>query len=100
MKSNMPAQKNFSQVPTQNKIQRSVFNRSHTHKSTFDSGWIVPFYVDEIIPGDSMDLKANIFGRLSSPLEFPIMDNIHLDTFYFFVPNRLISDVVLMFHRP
>lgn len=92
MKSVMPAQHNFSQAPSINNKQRSVFNRSHGHKSTFNSGDLVPFIVDEILPGDSIDLKANIFGRLSSTFEFPIMDNLHLDTFYFFVPNRILWD--------
>ena len=79
MKSNMPPQKDFSKVPSIGGIQRSVFNRTHTHKTTFDAGLLVPFYVDEIVPGDSQDVKANIFARLSSPLDHPIMDNIHLD---------------------
>ena len=84
----MPAQKDFSANPS---VQhpRSVFNRSHTHKSTFDVDDIVPFYCDEILPGDSQTLNANIFARLSSTMGHPIMDNLHLDTFYFFVPNRI-----------
>ena len=90
MKSNMPPQKNFSKVPEIRGVQRSVFNRTHTHKSTFDTGKLVPFYVDEILPGDSQDVKANIFARLSSSLEFPIMDNLHMDTFFFFVPFRIL----------
>ncbi len=93
MQSNMPAQKNFAQVPSiRGGIQRSVFNRSHTHKTTFESGQLVPFYHDEILPGDSQTLEAQIFCRLSSPLDFPIMDNLHVDTFFFFVPNRIIWD--------
>lgn len=88
----MPPQKNFAKFPQIDNIQRSVFNRSHGHKSTFDSGFLVPFFVDEILPGDTQDVKANIFARLSSALDFPIMDNIFLDTFFFFVPNRLLWD--------
>lgn len=91
MKSNMPAQKDFAQAQISG-TQRSVFNRSHGHKSTFNQGELIPFYADEIIPGDSQDLKANIFARLSSALEFPIMDNIHLDTFFFFIPLRILWD--------
>lgn len=89
--SNMPAQKNFSVVP-QAQIQRSVFNRSHARKQTFNSDQLVPILVDEVLPGDSFDLRANLFARLSSSMEFPIMDNLHLDTFFFFVPNRIIWD--------
>ncbi len=92
MKSNMPPQKDFSKVPSIGGIQRSVFNRSHSHKTTFDTGDIVPFYIDEILPGDSQTVNANVFCRLSSSLDFPIMDNLHVDTFYFFVPNRILWD--------
>lgn len=78
----------FSQVP---KVQmpRSVFDRSHAHKTTFNSGYLVPFYTDEMLPGDTFNAKATLFARLATPI-FPIMDNIYLDTFYFFVPNRLV----------
>lgn len=91
MRSNMPAQKNFSQYPQISK-PRSVFNRSHSHKSTFNVNELVPFLIDEILPGDSVDLKSNIFARLSSTLDFPIMDNIHLDVFHFFCPSRILWD--------
>lgn len=87
----MPAQKDFSANPQMSK-PRSVFNRSHSHKSTFNVDDLVPFYVDEILPGDSQEVRANIFARLSSTLQHPIMDNIHLDTFYFFVPYRILWD--------
>jgi len=86
----MPPQKDFAKFPRLDNVQRSVFNRSHTHKTTFDAGKLIPFYVDEVLPGDTQDLNANIFARLSSALDFPIMDNIHLDTFFFYVPNRLL----------
>lgn len=90
MRSNMPPQKDFSMVPQISGQRRSVFNRSHTHKSTFFGGELIPFLVDEVLPGDSMDVKATLFARLSAPLTNPIMDNIHLDTFYFFVPFRIL----------
>jgi len=80
--------KKFSQIPPP-QIQRSVFNRTHGHKTTFDAGYLYPIFVDEILPGDTMALKANIFARLLT-LEFPIMDNIFIDTHWFFVPNRLV----------
>lgn len=79
---------NFAQVPAP-KIQRSVFDRSHGYKTTFDAPYLVPFFVDEILPGDTMRLQASILARLAT-LVFPIMDNLFLDTFYFFVPNRLV----------
>lgn len=70
-------------------VPRSTFNRQASHKTTFDAGYLVPFYVDEVLPGDSFKLRATIFARLSTPI-FPIMDNMHLETFYFFVPYRLV----------
>lgn len=80
--------RSFSKIPAP-QIQRSVFNRTHGHKTTFNAGYLIPFFVDEILPGDTMSLNAQIFARLST-LIFPIMDNVFLDTFYFFVPNRLV----------
>lgn len=70
-------------------IQRSVFNRSHDYKTTFDSGYLIPFFVDEVLPGDSFKLNCSIFCRLATPI-VPFMDNLYLETFFFFVPNRLV----------
>lgn len=81
--------KDFSRIPGAQLPQRSVFNRTHGYKTTFDAGYLIPFLVQEILPGDSISLMTHIFARLSTMI-FPIMDNIHLDTFYFFVPNRLV----------
>lgn len=78
----------FSQIPRA-QISRSVFDRSHGWKSTFDSGYLVPFLVDEVLPGDSYKVKFNFLARLSTPV-VPTMDNLFLDTFYFFVPYRLL----------
>lgn len=78
----------FSQIPRA-QISRSVFNRSHGWKSTFDSGYLVPFLVDEVLPGDSYKVKFNFLARLSTPI-VPTMDNLFVDTFYFFVPYRLL----------
>jgi hypothetical protein len=86
MKSVMSHQ--FSQVPKV-EIQRSSFDRSHGFKTTFDSGYIVPIFVDEALPGDTFNLRATTFARLSTPLH-PFMDNLYADVFFFFVPNRLI----------
>jgi len=81
---------NFSQAPS---IQapRSSFDRSHGHKFTMDAGWLVPFYWDDVLPGDTFNMKTTAFARLATPL-FPIMDNIFIDTHFFFVPYRLIWD--------
>lgn len=79
----------FSQVPKVS-LPRSVFNRSHGYKTTFDCDYLIPFYVDEILPGDTLNLKASMLLRLNSQALRPFMDNAWVDTFYFFVPNRLL----------
>lgn len=81
----------FSRVPTID-IPRSSFDRSHGHKTTFDADQLVPILVDDIIPGDTFTVNANIFARLTSPTVLPVMDNMFLDTFFFFVPYRLLWD--------
>jgi len=78
----------FSRIPGP-RMERSSFDRSHGHKTTFDAAYLVPFWVDEILPGDTISLQATMFARLATPV-FPVMDNLFLDSFYFFVPNRLI----------
>lgn len=83
-------QHSFSQVPKAT-IPRSKFNRSHGYKTTFDAGYLVPFYVDEALPGDTMNVGTTAFARLATPLH-PVMDNIHVDTFFFAVPLRLVWD--------
>ncbi len=80
----------FAMIPSA-QIPRSVFDRSHGYKTTFDSGYLIPFYVDEVLPGDTHTLKANLFARLATPI-VPFMDNVYLETFFFFVPNRLVWD--------
>lgn len=80
----------FAMVPRKD-IPRASFKIQHALKTTFDAGLLVPIYVDEILPGDSMSLQATIFARLATPIT-PVMDNLHLDTFWFFVPNRLVWD--------
>jgi hypothetical protein len=72
-------------------IPRSKFDCQSTHKTTFDAGYLVPVYVDEVLPGDTFNLNMTAFARLATPL-YPIMDNLHLESFFFFVPNRLIWD--------
>lgn len=80
----------FSQVPKA-EIPRSKFNRSHGYKTTFDSGFLVPIFVDEVLPGDTYNLRPTLFSRLAT-LIAPVMDNLYLDTFFFFVPERLVFD--------
>ena len=82
--------KDFSRVPKVN-IERSVFNRDHGLKTTMDSGYLVPIFVDEALPGDTFQLDATGFGRLATPIN-PFMDNMYIETFFFAVPNRLIWD--------
>lgn len=78
----------FSMIPSAN-IRRSRFNRSFTHKTTFNAGYLVPFLVDEVLPGDTFSVKSTVFARMATPI-YPLMDDLYLDTFYFFVPNRLV----------
>jgi len=70
-------------------IPRSAFDLSHTHKTTFKGGALVPIFVDEILPGDHLRLKLHAFVRLATPI-VPAMDNLWLESFFFFVPNRLV----------
>ena len=81
---------NFTQVPDAN-IKRSVFDRSHGHKTTFDAGELTPIYVDEALPGDTFRLNLTAFARIATPIK-PIMDNLILESFFFAVPNRLLWD--------
>lgn len=80
----------FAMIPRAD-IPRSTFDSQKAYKTTFDAGFLVPVYVDEILPGDTVRLNMTSFTRLATPL-FPIMDNMHLDSFFFFVPNRLVWD--------
>lgn len=81
-------QHDFSLSP-QNQVPRSSFKRSHTVKTTLDAGRLVPFYIDEVYPGDTFNCKATLFGRMATPI-VPAMDNAYMDTFFFFVPYRLL----------
>jgi hypothetical protein len=70
-------------------IPRSKFDVQSAHKTTLDSGYLVPVYVNEVLPGDTFNFKMTAFARMATPI-YPIMDNMKLDSFFFFVPNRLI----------
>jgi len=78
----------FSMVP-EAEIQRSSFDRSHGLKTTFDAGYLVPIFWDLVYPGDTMNLDLTFLARQSTPFK-PVMDNLYLDSFFFFVPYRLL----------
>lgn len=80
----------FATVPA-NDVPRSRFEVQSTLKTTFDAGYLIPIYMEEVLPGDTFNLKMTSFTRLSTPL-YPTMDNLTLDSFFFFVPNRLLWD--------
>jgi hypothetical protein len=78
----------FSLIPKA-EIQRSVFDRSHGHKTTFEENMVVPIFVDEVLPGDTFKLSLAGIVRLATPI-YPIMDNLWCDFHFFFVPYRLV----------
>src|SRR5690349_6101532 len=77
----------FAMVPRA-EIPRASFNIQKAYKTTFDAGYLVPMFCEEILPGDTFKVRMTAFARLATPI-FPVMDNLHLDTFFFFIPNRL-----------
>ena len=79
----------FSEVPRAN-IPRSSFDRSHGYKTTLDADYLVPVLCDDIVPGDTYNVNMNFFARLASPTVLPLMDNLYLESFFFFVPYRLV----------
>lgn len=79
---------NFSQVPAP-RVARSVFNRSFSHKTTFDAGFCIPVFTDEMLPGDTINVTPTLFARLATPL-FPLLDNLYMDLHFFAVPIRLV----------
>lgn len=89
-KSVMSPQRLFSEV-SKPELQRSTFDRSHGYKTTFDAGKLIPVFVDEALPGDTIKVNASLFGRLATPLK-PVMDNIALDIHFFSCPIRLVWD--------
>ena len=85
---NRNVESHFSQLPT-SEIQRSTFDRSCSYKTSLNCSRVVPFMVDEVLPGDTFDITTSKVVR-SQTLLTPLMDNMYLDTYYFFVPNRLV----------
>nr|WNN13312.1 MAG: major capsid protein [Microviridae sp.] len=84
------SQHRFAEIPKA-EIPRSVFDRSFTTKTAFNSGYLIPVFFDEVLPGDTFDVNASFFTRLATPV-VPFMDNLWLDSFFFFVPYRLVWD--------
>lgn len=80
----------FSQVPRVN-VPRSSFDRSHGVKTAFNKSNLIPIFWDEALPGDTMNMRATMFGRLATPIR-PFLDNLFLETFFFAIPYRLIWD--------
>ena len=78
----------FNKIP-QTHISRSRFKRDQNVKFTFDAGKLIPFYVDEVLPGDTFSVDTAGLVRMTTPI-FPVMDNAYLDVYYFFVPNRIV----------
>lgn len=78
----------FAMIPRAD-IPRSSFRQQKTYKTTFDAGYLVPIFCEEVLPGDTMNARMTAFARLATPL-FPVMDNMYLESFFFFVPNRLV----------
>lgn len=89
-RTNVSGQHDFARIPSVS-IPRSTFNRSCGLKTTFDAGFLVPIFIDEALPGDTMQMSATTFARMATPLH-PIMDNMRLDIFFFAVPLRLLWD--------
>ncbi|BCK85874.1 hypothetical protein MM59RIKEN_31930 (plasmid) [Pusillibacter faecalis] len=87
---NRNTESHFSLLPRVD-IQRSRFDRSASLKTSFNAGNIVPFFLEEVLPGDTFNVKTSRVVRMQTLLT-PMMDNVYLDTYYFFVPNRLVWD--------
>ena len=82
-------QGHFSKIPANIAAPRSAFDRSFSHKTAVESGYIYPILWEPILPGDTINLTMNALARLATPI-FPYMDNVYMDVHYFFVPNRLL----------
>ena len=85
---NRNVETHFAQLP-QADISRSIFDRSSTHKTSFNVGELIPFYIDEVLPGDSFQVTTSKIVRLQTLLT-PVMDNLYLDTYFFFCPSRIL----------
>lgn len=82
-------QSHFANVPNKIDAPRSAFDRSFSHKTTINEGYLYPVLWEPILPGDTINLQMHALARLSTPI-FPYMDNVYMDIHFFFVPNRLL----------
>lgn len=83
-------ERHFNQIPEM-KASRTRFNRDQTILTTFDSGKLIPFYVDEVLPGDTFDVDTSAIIRMTTP-KYPVMDDAFIDFYYFYCPNRILWD--------
>lgn len=83
-------ERHFNQIPEM-KASRTRFNRDQTILTTFDAGKLIPFYVDEVLPGDTFNVNTSAIIRMTTP-KYPVMDDAFIDFYYFFVPNRIVWD--------
>ena len=83
-------ERHFNQIPEM-KASRTRFNRDQTILTTFDSGRLIPFYVDEVLPGDTFNVNTAAIIRMSTP-KYPVMDDAFIDFYYFYCPNRILWD--------
>lgn len=81
-------ERGFSQIPKMN-VSRSKFIRKQDVKFTMDAGKLIPFYVDEVLPGDTFSVDTAGICRMSTPI-YPVMDNCYLDIYYFYIPMRIV----------
>ena len=91
MKSVMNGSHRFALAPQINNIQRSTFDRSSGYKTTFNADYLIPFYADEVLPGDTVKVKTTTLMRIMSPLLTPIMDNLFCDLHFWYVPLRILQ---------
>ena len=83
-------ERHFNQIPEM-KASRTRFNRDQTILTTFDSGELIPFYVDEVLPGDTFNVDTSAIIRMTTP-KYPVMDDAFIDFYYFYCPNRILWD--------
>lgn len=83
-------ERHFNQVP-ETHVSRTRFNRDQNILTTFDAGKLIPFYVDEVLPGDTFNVDTAAIIRMSTP-KYPVFDDAFIDFYYFYCPNRIIWD--------
>ena len=83
-------ERHFNQIP-EVKASRTRFNRDQNILTTFDSGKLIPFYVDEVLPGDTFNVNTSAIIRMTTP-KYPVMDDAFIDFYYFYCPNRILWD--------